>query len=74
MSAKEMFKKLGFICEESDFGISYIYKSIDYQPQYVIEFRFSAKDILFCDDRRYQKLTIEELQAINKQVEELGWK
>lgn len=62
-----MFEKLDFVCEASEFSIVYDYK----YDKFSIEFRLHDKDILFTDDRRYQKLTIEELQAINKQVEEL---
>jgi hypothetical protein len=69
MSAKEMFEKLDFVCDANEFSIVYDYK----YDKFSIEFRLHNKDILFTDDRRYEKLTIEELQAINQQVKELGW-
>ena len=83
-NAKEMFKNLGYECDESCDGILYA-KYIDSDrcvleqhsisfdktcktvEKYVVEAGFSHKYY-----RAY--ITFEELQAINKQVEELKWK
>lgn len=82
MSAKEMFEKLGY--EYNNYGnhIDYqIYK--DKEISLVIDFRLDIKKIwLTCEEyvnRDYIwvsndfEMTTELLQAINKQVEELGW-
>ena len=69
MTAKEMFEKLGY------------YPSYDYDnPKYDFAFylKYSQKMIVFnIKDKTIAvydgTITIEDLQAINKQVEELGW-
>lgn len=70
MSAKEMFEKLGYKQVNND--INYLIYDLDgvfklkfYKPQQDIE-------IEVIEDT-YNTLDVEELQAINKQVEELGW-
>lgn len=76
MKAKEMFEKLGYERVENNVNYisykyefsdgSYIYSTIRfYLPQQEIEFYYND-DIL-------NSIEVEELQAINKQVEELGW-
>lgn len=76
MSAREMFEKLEYKQVENNANYisykyelsncSYIYSTIRfYLPQQVIEFYYND-DIL-------NSIAVEELQAINKQVEELGW-
>lgn len=65
MSAKEMFEKLGYKQEKGDW----------------IEYFKNEDAIIFMDDKTFYKrhyydpgdINIEELKAINKQVEELGW-
>lgn len=70
MTAKEMFEKLGYEYEES-----YDKKLIDYYKKY----KGLDLEILFNKDAQKFSMTyvvevnIELLQAINKQVEELGW-
>jgi len=81
VSAKEMFKKLGYACDESCDGILYskwVEKdNIDYNIQIHIEkipFTFMktiTKEVF--NPSKPIEFTFEELQAINKQVEELGW-
>ena len=69
MSAKEMFEKLGY------------YPSYDYnKPKVDFAFykKYSSKMIVFnIKDKIIEiidgGINIQELQAINKQVEELGW-
>lgn len=79
MTAREMFEKLGYeqvsnkpICYRLDDG-GYIN---------LIEFINSREEIIFTEYEEYNEnkpqgnfsLYKEELQAINKQIEELGWK
>ena len=70
MSAKEMFEKLGYKQVNND--INYLIYDLDgvfklkfYKPQQDIEIEV-IEDI-------YNTLDVEELKAINKQAEELGW-
>lgn len=71
MSAIEMFKKLGYEYSRllSDDGrIYYEHKNNNNQPSNFIMFDLEYKVISNdCD------ITLEELQAINKQIEELHW-
>ena len=82
MSAKEMFEKLGY--KEK---INYTYDFIEYDK---IDETHTSEIVFFKGDKTIQaykyenwkgeddgyalSITLEELQAINKQVEELGWK
>lgn len=75
MKAKEMFEKLGY---KQDIYNNSAYQVIKY-------YNDKHTSILFCIDNKnftnksIEKegneplITLEELQAINKQVEELGW-
>lgn len=75
-----MFEKLGYACDESCDGILYSKwvkeNNTDYEIQIHIEKRpFTimktiTKEIF--NPSKPSKITLEELQAINKQVEELG--
>ena len=77
MSAKEMFEKLGY---EQKIGVDFILYVLDSEEtkdlQYYIEFETDVKTIIIDTNRKgfINDITIKELQAINKQVEELGWK
>lgn len=75
MTAREMFESLGYGCTESTLLIQYIndyindddsdYKCIEFDLEYhtfYAQFNYEAKCI-----------TVDELKAINKQCEELGW-
>lgn len=77
MLAKEMFEKLGYKQNENNANYigykfefsdgSSIYSTIRfYLPQQEVEFYYND-DIL-------NSIGKEELRAINKQIEELGWK
>lgn len=69
MSAIEMFKELGFIYEYNN-----KYKIIIYHfEDWSISFDKKSKLIGFGNMYPYCELSIDVLQAINKQVEELGW-
>jgi hypothetical protein len=69
-SAKEMFEKLGYEREFKN-NVIYYFKKIRIPKRNII---YSINFII--DDKQIfinKNIEIEELQAINKQVEELGW-
>lgn len=73
MNAREMFKKLGYRCIKSDRSIWYINDS-DVENYGSIEFWFC--DCTFEATGNYGDplmVNVKELEAINKQCEELGW-
>lgn len=79
MSAKEMFEKLGYTYQESYFNqeldeIKYS-KDEKWTPQ--IHFSLNNKCIsVYREDENERKpswFTVDLLEAINKQIEELGW-
>lgn len=86
-SAKTMFEKLGYlrkiqtsIYEEED--VKYIKDNNKTKTKRIIEFSNNGKYIditeqyneyLPEDNINYNYIDLEELQAINKQIEELGW-
>ena len=78
MSAKEMFKKLGY---ELINEVPLLYQKDDGGYIQNIEFISTLKTIKFSEYETYNNnepqgetiLYLEELQAINKQIEELGW-
>lgn len=66
-SAEEMFEQLGYkLFENNDIHKAYVHKSG--QARNII-FQKRTKSIIF----NANAISYEELQAINKQVEELGW-
>lgn len=72
MAAKEMFEKLGYeLDEETRFGavISYTKYCVDGCCRLYDLLFYSSKTIEFGEEY----ISMEILQAINKQVEELGW-
>lgn len=81
MSAKEMFEKLGYFCDVSCDGILYSKWVEENNIDYEIQIDFDKNPITF--EKRKTKgvfnpsmptyITLEELKAINKQIEELGW-
>lgn len=80
MSAREMFEKLGYKKLYKNKSYMFYEKEIIENPVYEddylhIEFNFKMKAICktLGDDNTPSDITLEELQAINKQVEELGW-
>lgn len=69
MSAEEMFKKNNLIKTEDN--EEYIkYELISDIWRYYIVFEKKYKTINF---NMYEVINMQELEAINKQVEELGW-
>ncbi len=87
MSAKEMFEKLGYLrkiqtsfYEKED--VKYIKDNKITKTKRIIEFSNNGKYIditeqfkenLPEDNINYNYIDLEELQAINKQIEELHW-
>ena len=72
MKAKEMFEKLGY-GDYFNNGLRITYSNFDKECK-MIEFDLKKKQLIFVDDsEEVFELSLEELQAINKQVEELGW-
>ena len=72
MEAKEMFEKLGY---KREYRISYIkyYKEVEQCCGDLVEIQIWFYQIDKCFEKNREVITMEELQAINKQVEELGW-
>lgn len=78
-SAKEMFEKLEFTKEkENRCFIQYENKKMSRYIEFISNISDSCHQITCYHKGLIFKtnihLTLEELQAINKQVEELGWK
>lgn len=73
MSAKEMFEELGYK-QKIQNDVIYYFKEINIPKRYGstifyhINFILKDKEIFIS-----KNLSLEELKAINKQVEELGW-
>lgn len=73
MTAKEMFEKLGY---KQEYHISYLKYYREIQQNCCDDVN---KSQIWFDpiDESFEKIggliTMEELQAINKQIEELGW-
>lgn len=80
MSAKEMFEELGYNELIKHKSYMFYIKPLKENPIYEndevhFEFNFDNKTITktYGDDNSVYEITLEELKAINKQVEELGW-
>lgn len=72
MSAKEMFEKLGY--EYFNNGLRITYQNYKVSSCKLIEFNLQKKKMwLADDDEEVVELSLKEIKAINKQVEELGW-
>ena len=80
MSAKEMFEKLGYeLIRDCEFYLFYekaLKENAEYENDYLhISFEKQDKEVIktYGDDNPPEAITMRELQAINKQVEELHW-
>ena len=69
MSAKEMFEKLGYEYELTEDNVIEYWKNVN-GINYEIDFDLDIKKLSILWNNN---ITLKELQAINKQVEELGW-
>ena len=76
MKAKDMFEKLGYNLDTSEESPTLYCKDIldkdtlGYKDSEMIYFDEEYNEIYFTNK---DYLTIEELKAINQQIEELGW-
>lgn len=75
MTAKEMFEKLGYKYYEDDIYFLKYYKTYKLSHDKEIKFHKADKTFTVKDDNgiNYRWINLKELQAINKQIEELGW-
>ena len=72
MKAKEMFEKLGY-GDYFNNGLRITYSNFDKECK-MIEFDLKKKQLILADDsEEVFELSLEELQAINQQVKDLGW-
>lgn len=80
MSARKMFEDLGFkLIRDCKFYLLYekaLKENAEYENDYLhISFEKQDKEVIktYGDDNSPDAITMRELQAINKQVEELHW-
>jgi hypothetical protein len=75
MTAREMFKKLGY--KKRTFGDCIVYEKGDYIRLKVIEFHLRTEIVHSYIEsvagNTIKNLDVDELKAINKQCEELNW-
>ncbi len=75
ITAKGMFKKLGYTKRVLDDRI--FYGNGNYIMRHIIEFNLKDKIVYSCTEyetgNAIKSLTVNELKAIQKQMEELGW-
>ena len=73
MTAKEMFEKLGYKLNRDDNFIDYIQinKISNNQIRFYVKDKEVKKEDFCTGFAKY--ISLEELQAINQQVKELGW-
>ena len=72
MKAKEMFEKLNYNYFKNNLRITY--QNFKVSRCKLIEFNLLEKEMwLADDDKEVVELSLKEIKAINKQVEELGW-
>ncbi len=77
-SARELFEELGYRYSEDDYFISYIGNENIAPVQYQIVFSKEYKSIELIPiingkEHYFTRVDMKLLQAINKQVNELGW-
>lgn len=74
--ADKMFKELGYEKQENDWAVKCKYVKVLGKTKYCIAFdSFGRKVVVFgFEDREFRKeISMQELQAINEKVKELGW-
>ncbi len=74
MSAREMFEKLGYRDRKDIKNYIGLIKSYYKNYDEIINF-YENKEVMKTGeyDGSYSNITLDELQAINKQISELGW-
>ena len=75
MSAKEMFEELGYKLIQDDMNWLRYGINISEWYEFDIEFNKNNKNITFSGRKpsNGRMVDLDELKAINKQIEELGW-
>lgn len=75
MSAKEMFEELGYEQQISEYAITYQNKdAVKYEISFNLEHKcIELEPTIDGKIHYFTRLDMKLLQAINKQVEELGW-
>lgn len=80
MSADEMFEELGYeLINDCEFYLLYekaLKENAEYENDFVqITFEKRDKEVVktYGDDYSAKEISMQELQAINKKCEELGW-
>ena len=72
MTAKEMFEELGY--DYFNNGLRITYQNYEISECKLIEFDLKKKNMMLADDsEEVVELSLKEIKAINKQVEELNW-
>lgn len=74
-TAKEMFEELGYKETENDIYFLKYFKKGNLNHDKEITFHGLDRTFTVKDDNgiNYRWINLDELQAINKQIEELGW-
>ena len=74
-SAREMFEELGYKETENDIYFLKYYKTCKLMHDKEIKFHKLDKTFTVKDDNgiNHRWINLKEIQAINKQIEELGW-
>lgn len=84
-SARELFEELGYkLDEQEDYliywklakkqRVNYCYTQNEIQIEFNLTYKTIEKRELFHIDEDSTIITLRELQAINQQINELGWK
>ena len=72
--ARTMFEELGYEQDlNNKYYIGYIKRLNDYGKQRTFTFMKEMKFFTFVDQDNSVAIKLNELKAINKQIEELGW-
>ena len=75
MTAKEMFEELGYSLVENSLGLKYQKLVVDmlWVIYFDTKFKYLTTSLINDEYETYHVLDMNELKAINKQCEELGW-
>ncbi len=69
MSAKEMFEELGY--KQISNSVNYII--YNFEEKFELRFYLPQQEIEIIGEPPFNTLDLDEIKAINKQIEELGW-
>lgn len=70
MLAKEMFEELGY--KQISNGVNYII--YNFEEKFELRFYLPQQEIEIIGEPPFNTLDLDEIKAINKQIEELEWK